>query len=58
MWNARNQKRICYFGMMLVITGSVSFSNHPRVGDILVLVGAVIVITMKIIQWRNRVKTA
>lgn len=57
MWNPRNQKRICYFGMMLIITGSVSFTNYPRVGDVILLVGAVLVISMKIIQWRSSVKT-
>ena len=57
MWNTDSQKRICYFGISLLIVGQVSFSNHPYWGDIITVIGALIVITMKIVLWRTRSKT-
>lgn len=46
--------RICYLGMILIIVGSVSFSNYERIGDGLILVGAAIILTNKWISWRER----
>lgn len=57
MWNVKNQKRICYFGIMLIITGQLSFTNHTRLGGVITIIGAATVITMKAIAWRNRVKS-
>ncbi|MCE7996321.1 MAG: hypothetical protein HEP71_30360 [Roseivirga sp.] len=52
---APQKKRLCFIGIMMVITGSVSFSNYPLVGDILVVSGAILIIVKEILWRRSRV---
>ena len=39
-----NKKRIMWVGLILMIVGTVSFSNHERFGDILTLTGAIVIL--------------
>lgn len=48
----RQKKRLCFIGLIMVITGSVSFTNYPVVGDVLVVSGAVLMI-VKEVMWRR-----
>ncbi|GEM_PF-4353910 len=50
----RQKKRLCFLGLMMVITGSVSFTNHPLVGDILMVSGAILMIVKEVMWRRNR----
>lgn len=56
MWNARTERGICYIGITLSFVGQISFTNYPLVGDIVTVVGVVMILTKKIIHWRNRTK--
>jgi len=37
-----NKKRIMWVGLILMIVGTVSFSDHEKVGDVLTLIGALV----------------
>ncbi|MEO9887186.1 MAG: hypothetical protein ABJR05_04170 [Balneola sp.] len=39
-----NKKRIMWIGLLLMIVGTVSFSDHEKVGDVLTLIGALVIL--------------
>lgn len=39
-----NKKRIMWIGLILMIVGTFSFSNHEKHGDVLTLIGAVVIL--------------
>lgn len=47
-------QRTCYIGITLVIVGYVSFTNHERIGDVLQVIGAALIIVSKAMKWRQR----
>lgn len=56
MWNKKRLRNLSFLGIMMATLGSTSFSNHPLVGNIIAITGLAILITLKIILWRNREK--
>lgn len=47
-------KRTCQLGIIFVIVGYVSFSNYERVGDILQVLGALMILMSKYMKWKER----
>lgn len=56
MENEKNKKygRACYIGMILIIIGYVSFSNHAGVGDVVILTGTLTILVSKWFKWKGR----
>lgn len=55
MNNEKNKKwdKACHLGMVLVIVGYVSFSNHERVGDVVILTGTLIISVSKWVKLKD-----
>lgn len=39
-----DNKRVKWLGLILMIVGTVSFSNYEKLGDVLTLIGAVVIL--------------
>ncbi|GAB5408365.1 MAG: hypothetical protein BalsKO_07300 [Balneolaceae bacterium] len=46
--------RANYIGMILIIVGYVSFSNHDKIGDIIVLTGTLTILINNCVKWKER----
>ncbi len=55
MDNEKRKKydRACYIGMILIIVGYVSFSNHDRIGDVVILTGTLTIFISKWFKWKE-----
>lgn len=49
-----NTTRLKLFGLILVIVGTFSFSNHEKLGEVITLIGAIVILGSCV--W-NRTKT-
>ncbi len=58
MWNRKTERGICYIGIMLMTVGQLSFTNYAHVGDVITIIGIVMILTKQIVFWRNRTKEA
>ncbi|WP_170827467.1 hypothetical protein [Roseivirga sp. 4D4] len=58
MTNRRHLKYVCYTGAMMAVFAIPLFKGLQPLGSIITITGLAIVITMKVILWRTRVKTA
>lgn len=47
-------KRMCQIGIILIVVGYISFSNYERVGDVLQIVGALMIVLSKYIKWKEK----
>lgn len=47
-------KRMCQIGIILIVVGYISFSNYERVGDVLQIIGALMIIFSKYMKWKMR----
>ncbi len=56
MLDKKRLRNLSFWGIMMACLGNTSFSNHPMVGNIIAVTGLVILVTLKIITWRNREK--
>ena len=45
------RQRLCRIGLVLIIVGSTSFGSHPMIGNVVVIAGAVMVVTKEVL-WR------
>jgi len=54
MWNAKTERSICYLGVTLCFVGQISFTNYPYVGDVVTIIGVIMILAKKYIHWKKR----
>lgn len=50
----RSHKTACYIGIILIIVGYVSFTNHRDLGNLVTIVGALAIIINKTINRQTK----
>ena len=46
--NSKRLGTVCYLGLILIIVGYVSFSNHRDIGNLITVVGVLMIIVEKV----------